>query len=245
MIGDQYNDTNSSVGIQKRLRRANNYNRWIYETVRPYVGSSILDVGCSIGNITRFFLDRGKIFGIDVDQEAIGSINEEFGARPNFKAFVLDIADEAALALEDQGFDTVVSFNVLEHVEDDAKALNHVMRILRPGGRLVLLVPAHQALFGSMDRADHHFRRYSRAALTAKLEAAGFVIEKQFWFNLPGILPWWLNGRVLKKSSASENEYSWFDRFVPLIQFVEGKLRPPLGLSIVTVCSKGGDPTPV
>lgn len=227
-----------SVQIQLAVKKASNYNKWIYDSISPYVGRRVLDVGCSVGNITKHFLDKERLIGIDVDGEAIRIIKKDFKNKRNFSAEVLDISNKKVLVLKKEKIDTVVSFNVLEHIVDDRKAIKHTYEILQPKGRFVFLVPAHQILFGTMDKADHHVRRYSKKELIDKLEKAGFEVEKQFWFNFPGIFAWFINGKILKVRVASENQYSWYDKLVPVVRTFEQIVKPPVGLSIITICKK-------
>jgi 2-polyprenyl-3-methyl-5-hydroxy-6-metoxy-1,4-benzoquinol methylase len=230
--------TGVSFEIQRRLSSVNHYNRWIHDQFRPYAGRRILDVGCAIGNITQFWLDRELVVGIDIDEEFVHGIQERFGDRANFRAEVADIADPTVRALGRDEIDTVVCVNVLEHVRDDDLALQNMKEVLSPGGRLCLLVPAFQFLFGTMDEADHHYRRYRRPALARKLKESGFVLENIYYMNVLGILGWFINGRVLKRRLVSTSQYSFYDRLVPLLAWAERVVRPPFGLSLVAVARK-------
>jgi hypothetical protein len=125
--------------------------------------------------------------------------------------------------------------NVLEHVEDDVTALSNMADLLWAGGRVILIVPAHGRLYGSMDRAIGHFRRYTRRSMAHKLERVGFVVEKQFYLNLPGMVGWFVNGRLLRQTVPPGGQLAWFNRIVPVVSWVERRVRPPIGLSLVSV----------
>ena len=227
-----------SLEIQSRLSEVDRYNEWIFEQFRPYAGRRVLDVGCAIGNITQYLLDREFVCGIDVVEEFTIEIRKRFAGQPNFKAALFDIADPAVTTLASDNIDTIISVNVLEHVEDDRQALDNMHRILAPGGKLLLLVPALQWLYGTMDAADNHFRRYSKRILRERVSAAGFDVQKVYYMNLIGIAGWFVNGKILKNDLISTSHYSLYNRIVPVIAKVESMIHPPIGLSLVIVATK-------
>jgi len=95
-----------------------------------------------------------------------------------------------------------------------------------------------QSIFGTNDASIGHHRRYDRKSLQRLLERSGFIVEKIRYQNLPGIIPWWIVGKVLKRSlAASTGEGKTFDAFVPVIKFLENMVPPPVGLSLYSVCS--------
>ena len=224
--------------IQQRLEQVDRYNEWIFEQFRPFIGDRVLDVGCAIGNITKQFMDRELVVGLDVAQEFVDEMRRRFGHRPNFRAELIDIADPQVLTLSKERIDTIVCANVLEHVEDDAKALAHMHEILVPGGRLLLLVPAFRFLFGTMDTADRHHRRYTKPFVLQRLLAAGFQVERSYYMNIVGMLGWFVNGRVLKRQIVSDSHYSLYNRLVPTLARIERKMKPPVGLSVIAVARK-------
>lgn len=225
-----------SLRTQEIIGAADNYNRWIFQTLRPYLGRRILDVGCSIGNITRFYASRERVVGVDLSGEAVARIRRRFAPLPGFSACVADLGDpDFPRALAGERFDTIVCLNVLEHIEDDAAALRRFAALLEPEGRLLLLVPALRPLYGSMDAADGHFRRYEAPSLRRALSAGGFEPLKMFYFNFVGVFGWFLNGRILKKTYVPEDQLRWFDRLVPLLRRWEEGLRPALGQSLFAV----------
>lgn len=226
------------VEIQKRLSLANRYNGWIYQNIRPFLGERILDVGCSIGNITQFFLGKKLVIGLDTSAQAISIIKTRFKNYPNFTAINLDITSPKVSRLKKEKIDTIVCLNTLEHIKEDELALARMHQILVPQGKLILLVPVFKWLFGTMDKADSHFRRYSKSELNQKLRTAGFEIEKQFYMNFLGIWGWFINGKVLKRRLIPENNYIWYDRLVPILARVENLCPPPIGLSLITIAQK-------
>ena len=121
----------------------------------------------------------------------------------------------------------MVCLNVLEHIEDDARALGTFFDVLEPGGRLILLVPALRALYGSLGRALDHFRRYERSELVDKLRRAGFEVEASWFFNLLGVAGWYVNSRILKRTTFPPVQLTLYDRLV-LLFHLESRDPAPL-----------------
>lgn len=230
----------NSYEIQQRLSKATRYNRWLYDSFKDYLGSRILDTGCGYGNITQFILDEAEIVvGLDISPAFYEAVTRRFAGRPNFRPVLGDMLDRNLVAsLKPYGIDTVVCVNVLEHIGDDEGVLDTVREVLVSGGRLVLLVPAFRSLFGSMDRADGHFRRYCRSELVAKLNRCGFHVVAARYMNLLGIVGWFLNGKILRRTFIPESHYAAYDRLVPVLRSVESRIAVPLGLSLLCVAQK-------
>ncbi len=220
---------------------AQNYRRWIYRRIAPFLGRRILEVGAGIGNFTTLLLDRELVIAVDVYRPCVDYFEKRFADKPNVMPVQLDIADPAARALDRYECDTVICFNVLEHVEDDRAALSHMHSALGLGGRLVLLVPAFQFLYGSVDRALGHHRRYTKGELVLKVHQSGFDVEGVFYMNVIGMAGWFLNNRVLKRRQESLAQIRLFDRFIaPWAERAERFVRPRIGLSLIVIGTRDG-----
>ncbi len=231
-----------SLKTQLLLSGASNYNRWIYETLRPHLGRRIVDVGCGLGNITQFFMDRDRVIAMDAAPAAVSRTRERFRDRANFTALLGDIADGSiAGRIAPERPDTVVCLNVLEHLRDDVSSLVHMREMLVEGGRVRLLVPALRALYVSMDAADGHVRRFQKYTLREAVRASGMRIECLRYFNFLGILGWFVNARILKRTCLPEGQLGWFDRAVPFLRRIEKGLSPSAGQSLYAVCRKPAD----
>jgi len=130
--------------------------------------------------------------------------------------------------------DTIVCLNVLEHIDDDRASLSALRALLRPGGRVVLLVPALRALYGTLDRALGHVRRYVPDELSGKLRTAGFGVIHVEYFNLAGVPGWWLAGRVLRRRLIPTGALRWYDALVPLFR-LERILPWRIGQSLIAI----------
>ena len=188
----------------------------------------VLEVGAGIGTITsQLEAGRELVVALEVDPFYIDRLTRRFRDKPHVRPTLSDVADTDWERLRSDRIDTVVLSNVLEHIEDDAGAVAGFRRLLPPGGRVVIMVPALPALFGAMDEAVGHFRRYSREGLGRLLESGGFGVERLDWMNLASIPGWFVNGRVFRRL---------YDRVQPLIGRVEGLLpRLPVEMNLFAV----------
>jgi SAM-dependent methyltransferase len=219
-----------------QLSEVSRYNRWIYDQIAPALGRRVLEVGSGTGNITEFLLAAGReVVATDVVASYRDEVRERFRGRANLQVGSLNHAAPPQFVA--QPFDTVVCLNVLEHIEDDRFALGQMRETLKPGGRLALLVPAHRLLHGAFDDAVGHYRRYSRRGLKEILERAGFAVESLKFFNAAAALPWFVNGRLLRRAYLPEGQVSLADRLVPLLR-LEKFVGPPFGISLVAIARK-------
>jgi len=220
------------------LEAATNYHRWNYEWIAPYVRGRILDIGGGTGNHIAF-LRRAEVVSIDLSPESVRELRARHRDLPNWSFEVGDITHPAIVdRLGRASFDTVLSCNVFEHIPADELAFAHAGRLLRPGGHLVLLLPAHAWLYGSMDRLAGHFRRYSIDDARRKLEAAGFAPVALRYVNAVGALGWFVNNRLIShrdlSSGAINGQIRVFDRLlIPVLKRIEGARSMPFGQSLV------------
>jgi SAM-dependent methyltransferase len=231
---------NITVSDLEIMASAANYRNWMFRQIAPFVGQRILEVGCGIGNFTTLLMDRELIVATDVYSPCVDYLKTRLAGSLKVVPIELDIADPSARELARYEFDTVICLNVLEHVEDDLSALSHMHSVLRPGGRLVLLVPAFQFLYGTVDESLDHYRRYTRKNLLPRMKAAGFEIERSFYMNVIGMTGWFLNNRVLKRREENADQIELFDRYIaPVAERIEKLFPPPFGLSLIAIGQKG------
>ena len=133
------------------------------------------------------------------------------------------------------GFDTIVSFNVLEHIEDDVGTLRTAATLLRPGAHLVLFVPSLPFLYGTVDAEINHYRRYTKTTLSEAVRSAGLTLQRIEYFDFLGIVPWFISSRVLRRTPSDSGIRS-YDRFVvPVCRAFDRLVGPPLGKSLIAV----------
>lgn len=145
---------------------------------------SILDVGCAGGLLLQDLTKAGfaDLSGIDVSAEAIEKCRQK-GYQQTY------LMDGSNINLPGKSFDIVVSSDSLEHIQNEKEALVNWFSLLKPGGKLVLFVPAFMFLWSHHDNLNHHFRRYTKKELIGKLKAAGFEIERAGYWNFMLFLP--------------------------------------------------------
>ncbi len=219
------------------LEKATRFNRWMFERIRQDTGHRLLEVGSGRGNLTRYFLKKDLVIASDVDPDHLQILKRQFGPLPNCRVEELDLENFDPARFAGGHLDTVVCLNVLEHIKDDLGALQRLRDALEPGGKLILLVPSHPSLYCSLDSAIGHYRRYTRKALAARVHEAGFRMVRHESFNFLGIFGWFLNGKILRRTSLSPIQVRLYDRLLFLFKF-ERLLRFPVGLSLIAVCEK-------
>jgi SAM-dependent methyltransferase len=136
----------------------------------------ILDVGCGTGTFLKYLSRYGDPLGVDLDEKAIAFCQKR-GVGPVQKI------DSFPLPFEDNSFDLVTMLDVLEHIDDDQGTLRDIYRVLRPGGVLMVAVPAYRFLWGPQDEISHHKRRYIAPEIRRLLKQAGFRVLRLSYFN--------------------------------------------------------------
>jgi SAM-dependent methyltransferase len=214
-----------------RMAAARNYNAWLLDRARPYIGRRVLDVGAGIGTFTEQLAPLcDLVVAVEADLEFAGILEHRFADHANVRV----VRAEAETSLPDGPFDSIVCFNVLEHIAADDEALTSFRSRLAPGGALLLLVPAHPSLYGATDCMLGHERRYRRDELRGKLERAGFSVGVLRHVNPIGALGWFVSARLLRRQEIPTSSLALFDRAVPLVRQLD-RLRLPLGLSLWAV----------
>lgn len=216
--------------VRERRLLINRLDAWIFRQLETFTGQRVLEIGCGVGNMAPYLRGRAEVFGIDVSEEAVAAYRSA-----GFPARVCDATSEGVLDLG--RFDTVLSVNVLEHIEDDRKCLDRCYTVLEPGGTIILVVPAHQFLYGTMDRPIGHWRRYGVRDLSQKLTEAGFEVVQARTINPLGALGWYVNGRILRRNVPPVGQLRLFNAMYPLMVAAD-RLRLPFGLSVLAVGRK-------
>lgn len=238
LIDDLYL-TQPGLRTLRIMEGAGRYNEWLFKRCAPFIGNKVLETGAGVGNITKYLLSSQKIVATDINPDYLDEIKQTFSSFPNVTVKKLDVEKKSEFERlsEEKPIDTVICLNVLEHVRDDDQALANIHNFLNPGGRLIIVVPAHQALFSSLDKYLHHERRYSLSSLRGKMVEAGFKIITGRYLNMLGAMGWFLNGHVLRRKMIPPQQVRLMDFFLPLLKS-EGYIRPPFGLSVFMVGEK-------
>lgn len=223
----------------RMMELAPQYNKWLFELIRPYLGRRIFEVGAGIGNMTAQFLSHSElVFAIEPNRACLSELKDRIPASRKFEYRGWRVDEVPVESLADRQFDTVVCMNVLEHIEKDDDALRIFRSLLVNKGRLVLLVPAVQAAYGPIDQSVGHFRRYSKQGISDLLSSCNFEIEVAKYSNFIGLLGWFFNAHVGKIHQQNDRQIKMFNRLVPFLSSVERAISPPLGLSLIGVGRK-------
>ncbi len=211
------------------------YNLWIFDTVRDYLGPTVVEVGAGVGNITQFLLNAERVVCLEPFEPYREYLARRFAKHLNVEISPRRIEECPGTEAGRGDFDSVLCLNVLEHIDDDVEALRRMRQLLRPGGRVIVLAPALPVLFGQMDRAMGHVRRYTLRSLKRAFHAAGLTPVRGRYMNLAGAFGWWWAGRVMKKSQISASKARMFNRLVPILSAIERLIPVPVGQSVVVV----------
>jgi glycosyltransferase involved in cell wall biosynthesis len=222
-------------GVLNNLTGTPQYLSWLARKIRPHVGDAVLEVNAGIGNISGRLMGRRVLYvAAEKDPLHLHALRNRFLRTPNVVVQRLDLERAEDYSGLENCFDTVVCLNVLEYLESPSQVANSLRATLKPGGRLVILVPQNPALFGSLDRSLGHRRRYRARDLRELLEAAGFHIETIYSFNKAGAPPWWIYGRLFNSRSIDKPVLKIFDKTVWIWKRLEWLLPWP-GLSLIVV----------
>ena len=221
----------------RRMAEAENYNAWMLERATPYLGQAVLDVGAGTGTFTAALADgRERVVGLEPDPPLFEILDRRLGGRPNVEVFQAESGQLRSL-LPDARFDSIVCFNVLEHIADETAALRGFHESLRAGGHLLLLVPAHPLLFGQIDRTVGHERRYRKRSLRTSLHGMGFDVVELRYVNPVGALGWLVSSRILKREHVPEGPLKLYDRLVPALRALD-RFDVGFGLSLWAVARR-------
>ena len=243
VVDDLYADDPWGGAILHNLERAQRFNRWMADAVRPHLGARVLEIGAGIGNLTHWLLPRQRYVASDINEQYLHYLRNGSAGKPYLEVARVDLEDPACFATFQGQFDTVICLNVLEHVRDPLVSLANMCSALAPGGRLVLYVPQGQGLYSSLDEALAHRVRYDRAMLAAELGRSGLVLESCTDFNRASVPAWWLNGKLLRRRNFSRLQLKGFDWTVPLLRRFD-RFIPWRGLGLIAVARRpAGDAT--
>ncbi|HUA96188.1 MAG TPA: methyltransferase domain-containing protein [Acidimicrobiales bacterium] len=217
------------------LESAVNYRDWIFSLAAPHLGRRVLEVGAGSGTMFECVADRELAIAVEIDKTFAMDLEERFHTRPNVSIICGNMNDPETIdVVRRLRPDSAMTFNVLEHIEDDERALRSIASVLERGDPLCVLVPAFPSIFGAMDRGVGHVRRYRRRELVAKMERAGFAVDAAYYVNAIGFLAWFVNGRILRSSvpAGGARLLAVYDRVVPVLRWLERRWHPPLGQSL-------------
>jgi len=199
----------------------------------------ILEIGCGTGHNLPMLAGFGQVDAIEIDETAAAKASERLG-KPVGSAPLPELK-----GVDCGAYDLVAVLDVVEHVEDDVAALKAIAKCLKPGGKILITVPAHQWMWSAHDVVNHHKRRYSKASLTAAMRAAGLGWRKLGYFNsllFPVAVAARFAGKLMGKDDSDDSPppgplNALFQSIFRLERHALGRLPFPPGLSLIVLAS--------
>lgn len=217
---------------------ANRFNEWMYQTTSRNLQGNIIEIGSGIGNISSFFIrDKRAIHLSDIRENYCSFLKDTFGQETSVQGISqIDLVHpdfEQVYAPLLESFDGLFALNVVEHIKDDTLAIANCKKLLRPGGRMVILVPAYQSLYNTFDTALEHYRRYNKASLQKLFIDNELSISHRQYFNMAGILGWFVSGNILRKKVIPTGQMKFYNMLVPLFKIADKVMFNQIGLSVI------------
>ena len=232
----------SGLETLELFSEAGQFNGWMFERIRGHCRGAILEIGSGIGNMSAYLVDHfADVTLSDMQPEYCRRLRRDFGERSSLRdIFSVDLAAvdfERAYPQLLGRFDTVVALNVVEHIDDHELAIRNAHRLLRNGGRLVILVPAYPWLYNSLDRELGHFRRYTKKSLERLLSGERLRVVEMGFFNAAAIGGWWLAGSVLRMNKIKKGLLNLYNSLVGVMRLADKVVGRRIGLSIIVVAT--------
>lgn len=219
--------------VLESLAAARNYTAWLSAHARPHLGEHPIEIGAGTGGHAAAWLQDGleRITVTEADPHLLARLRARFAGDDRVTVRRVDLTAPSA-----GRHSAVVAFNVLEHIEDDVGALRGARALLRPGGAILMFVPAFELAMSRFDREIGHHRRYSKRTLRAAYEEAGITLERLEYVNAPGLIGWIVAMRWLRRRPSEDIFLRTWDRLVvPCARVVETSKSPPFGQSLFAV----------
>jgi SAM-dependent methyltransferase len=211
------------------------YANWQYALIAPYISGNVLEIGGGVGTFTERIIKHPDICSLTVTET---NNNNMLELRKRFGSSIKFLSDDLESDLPagfTGAFDTVVSVNVMEHINDDLEFFSNCCKCIKKGGVLIHLVPAKKFLYGTIDGALNHYRRYEPNDLKYMAEQNDLKILKLKYMNMLGALGWFYQGKISRHAVHKKEHLELFNRFVPFVRKLEDACPIPFGLSLVFI----------
>lgn len=234
------NNITENLNAWNKLDR---YSKWIYHMYEKYIGKEVLDIGGGVGTAISFYIDKAeRVVATELFENQVNIMNKRFENYQYFKAIQADIMKDDFSAYDK--FDTIILINVLEHIEDDRKALANMKKLLKDSGTIIICVPAMPGLYCYMDKNVGHYRRYTKGELRVKAKRAELQVIEDKYMNFMGILPYWIKGKLKKDNGGSfstsidEGESKLYSIATSILEPIERVIKPPIRISEFIILTK-------
>lgn len=222
------------------MMTAHRYMEWVLDPFKEFLGRNVLEVGCGHGGYGQRISQQSRYTGLDLSNDLIETLKRK---HPDQTFICADITDAKVIEdLKSKEYDTILCLNVLEHIEKDKEAAQAMLSVLKPGGHLILFVPAFQQLYTEMDRLAGHFRRYKVKDLDALFDKGKVRFIKTGYFNSLGGVGWFANKANKPKTLNDQSvntQLIFFDKYlVPVARFFDIFTSKFFGQSVYVVVQK-------
>ena len=218
----------------ERFDNANFHIKYCLSIIKKYIKGDVLEVGAGCGSFTRNYLSKeiNNIVLTEKDDKNISNLKDIFRSKPKINVTKSSINNIYGK------FDSILYFHVLEHIQDDIKELEEAEKKLKPGGHLVIMVPAHPKIYSNLDKAVGHFRRYEKEFFKRNFFNLNLINFK--FLDSIGYLLYYLNKIFFKKETfpSSFKILLWDKFFTPLTIVVDFFTNYNFGKCIIAVYKK-------
>ena len=223
------------------FKEAHNWKAYWFNNIKPFIGSSILDVGAGIGSTVNLISESNQnIVSYTALEPDIDNIKKLKDAKLNktfLKSYKVIHGDITSIK-KNVTFDTILYIDVLEHIQQDSEELNLAKDFLAPGGNLIILSPAHQWLFSKFDESIGHFRCYNMRAMQ-NLKPEGLNVKCINYLDSMGVFASAANRFFLNEKFPSIGKIKMWDNYlVPISKLVDKVTLHKIGKTIIAIYSK-------
>lgn len=228
---------------QGQMAHLDAYYAWALDMFGPGLEGPAVDAGAGIGHFSEILSQAvSPLLLLEGGQENLDTLRVRFANRPGVDVLEIDL-NECQSAITAFGAKSIFTLDVLEHLPDDVAVLSQFRDALPPGGKVYIKVPALSWLYGPVDEASGHFRRYSTRSMRRSVEAAGLEVLKCRYMNLAGVPPYFLKSRILKRSENFSRTFSIkqiqrIRKAIPFLRTLDRLTGPPLGLSVICIAQR-------
>jgi SAM-dependent methyltransferase len=215
------------------LSECRNHRKWFAEFARPYLGDHPIEIGSGLGDYARQWIPLvGRFTATDADEAMIVVLKRELAGYPHVDVRQIWLPTTAVAE-----HSCLISYNVLEHIDDDLGALRSMSGLVRHGGYIVLVCPAFPFAMSPVDVATGHVRRYTTRAMRTALTRAGLEVVDLRYANSVGLICYYVFTSLLRRQPSTGGTMTFYDRVVvPVVHGAERLIkRPPFGQSVVAV----------
>jgi ubiquinone/menaquinone biosynthesis C-methylase UbiE len=231
-MADITGDQRIQSEVLEGLATAVNHRRWFIELALPYLGDNPIEIGSGLGDYALEWSEHLPRFtATEADPDRLVLLKERLADHPT-----IDVRQMLLPTTETGDYTAAVSYNVLEHIEDHATALRSMATLVKPGGKVILIVPAFMFAMSNVDIATGHVRRYTKKTMRAVMAEAGLEIEKLHYANALGLIGYYAATSIFKLAPKEGPMVKIYDSVVlPVTKAMESVVRPPFGQSVFVV----------